>query len=200
MMANYFRDTSQLFDMEPNELEKFDYVLRRHLPFNDARYFGDWRKAFVEGLRSTSGKENGYVAAVFHNVLATYYLNRSTKPSAYQANKLAERQLYLDTNILYALKVAASNYHEVVKYFIDRLSGLNIPIYVFPFTLAEYEKSLALTEQEVRWERRETLTKGYRPALDALSCSRFSGAIHFPERCASATKARALSYSRFWFK
>jgi hypothetical protein len=51
-----------------------------------------------------------------------------------------------------------------------------------------------------RKERQETVTKGYRPALDAFSCSRFSGAIHFPERCASATKACAFSYSRVWFK
>jgi DNA-binding PadR family transcriptional regulator len=33
MMANYFRETSQLFVSEPNELERFDYILRKHLPF-----------------------------------------------------------------------------------------------------------------------------------------------------------------------
>jgi hypothetical protein len=48
-------------------------------------------------------------------------------------------------------------------------------------------------------DRREHLvthSKGHRLAFDAFSCSRYSGAIHFPERCASATTSRALSYSR----
>src|SRR5437016_951917 len=112
-----------------------------------ADYFGDWKKAFIEGLRSASAGQNAYVAAVFHNVLATYYLNRSAKPSAYQLEKLADRTIFIDTNVLYALKVvAASNYHEVVKYFVDRLSGLKVVTHVFPFTVGEYEKSLALTE------------------------------------------------------
>ena len=121
MMANYFRDTAQLFNTEPKELEKFDYVIRKHLPFADGRYLEEWKTAFIEGLRSAASGRNGYVAAVFHNVLATYYLNRSTKHSAYQVDKLAERQLYIDTNVLYALKVPASNFHEAVKYFVDRL-------------------------------------------------------------------------------
>jgi hypothetical protein len=148
MMANYFRETSQLFNAESNTLERFDYILRRNLPFTDGRYFGEWKNAFIEGLQAASGANNGYVAAVFHNVLATYYLNRSVKPSAYQVTKLRQRVLYVDTNVMYALRVPASSYHEAVKYFVDRLAQLDLALHVFPFTIEEYEKSLALTEQE----------------------------------------------------
>lgn len=150
MMANYFRETSQLFGNEPAELDRFDYILRKHLPFSDARYFAEWKTAFIEGLKSASRAQNAYVAAVFHNVLATYYLNRSSKPSAYQIDKLTQRQLYIDTNVLYALKVGASTQHEAVRYFFDRLSGLQMTMRVFPFTVEEYENSLALTEKEVK--------------------------------------------------
>lgn len=83
MMANYFRDTSQFFDADPAALERFDYILRRNLPFTSGRYFDDWKNAFIKGLQAASAADNVYVASVFHNVLATYYLNRSAKPSAY---------------------------------------------------------------------------------------------------------------------
>jgi hypothetical protein len=61
---------------------------------------------------------------------------------------LKQRELYVDTNVLYSLRVPASNYHESVNYFVDRLRELGVTIRVFPFTIEEYEKSLALTEQE----------------------------------------------------
>ncbi|HEY2466761.1 MAG TPA: hypothetical protein VGI45_02815 [Terracidiphilus sp.] len=150
MMANYFRGSSQLFNSETNYLDRFDYILRKHLPFTDGRHFAEWRTAFIEGLKAASGAINGYVAAVFHNVLATYYLNRSTKPSAYQLNKLSERHLYIDTNVLYAMKVGASTYHEAAKYFLDRLAALQITVHMFPFTVEEYEQSLERTEREVK--------------------------------------------------
>jgi hypothetical protein len=150
MMANYFRETSQLFGAEAGGLERFDYILKKHLPFNDVKYFGEWRAAFIEGLKAASGGRNGYVASIFHNVLATYYLNRSAKPTAYQIDKLKERRLYIDTNVLYALKVAASFEHEAVRYFLDRLAALEVVTRVFPFTVEEYERSLAMTAKEVK--------------------------------------------------
>ncbi|MGO9863745.1 MAG: hypothetical protein ACLPLR_09065 [Terriglobales bacterium] len=196
MMANYFRETSQLFDAEANELERFDYILRKHLPFTDGRYFREWRSAFVEGLRAASGGQNAYVAAVFHNVLATYYLNRSTKASAYQLDKLAERRLYIDTNVLYALKVPASNYHEAVKYFIDRLAGLQIAMRVFPFTLEEYENSLLRTELEVRKNEVSAFILRWNPWLYQefmLNKPRYLGKIEVCRRLFSVAKDKAIT-------
>lgn len=196
MMANYFRETSQLFNTEERELERFDYILRRHLPFTDGRYFREWRAAFVEGLKAASSSHNEYVAAVFHNVLATYYLNRSTKASAYQIDKLAERHLYLDTNVLYALKVPASNYHEVVKYFVDRLAGLQIVMRVFPFTVEEYENSLQRTEQEVKKNEVSTFILKWNPWLYQefmLNKARYLGQIDVCRQLFSVTKGKPIT-------
>ena len=41
MMANYFRGSSQLFNSETSYLDRFDYILRKHLPFTDGRYFAE---------------------------------------------------------------------------------------------------------------------------------------------------------------
>lgn len=46
------------------------------------------------------------------------------------------------------------------------------------------------------WRRQMKRVRSYRLVLIAFSCSRYSGAIHFPERCARVATSRALSYSR----
>jgi len=197
MMANYFRETSQVF-AAATELDRFDYILKRHLPFNDGKYFGEWKTAFVEGLKTASGGQNGngYVAAVFHNVLATYYLNRSTKPSADQVDKLAARQIYVDTNVLYAMKVEASTQHQAVRYFLDRLAGLQVVIRVFPFTVEEYENSLALTEQEVKKNEVSTFLLKWNPWLYQefmLNKGRYLGQIEVCRQRHSVSKGKQVN-------
>src|SRR5262249_5253372 len=76
LMANYFRETTQLFNSGPEGFARFDYVLRRHVGRRHELYFAAWRRGFISGLRTTAETQNPYIASVFHNVLATYYLNR----------------------------------------------------------------------------------------------------------------------------
>ena len=150
LMANYFRETFHLMQHQSRLLKKFDYILFRALPLTDQRYFDIWRSAFIEGLMKSCSENNGYIAAAFHNVLATYYLNRSLSSAVYSAEKLKARQLYIDTNVLYAMLVRASEQYQAVHYFVDRLGALGLKLRVFPFTVAEYETSIMLVETEVR--------------------------------------------------
>ena len=131
-------------------LTKFDYILFRALPLDDHRHFDTWRSAFIEGLMKSCSENNGYVAAVFHNVLATYYLNRSLSSAVYSADKLKVRQLFIDTNVLYAMLVRASEQYQAVHYFVDRLRTLGLKLRVFPFTVSEYETSIMQVEREMR--------------------------------------------------
>ncbi len=141
-MANYFRETFHLFEGGGDIFAHLDYILRRQLSELQLRYFDDWREGFLRGLKAVTEQRNSYIAAVFHNVLATYYLNRVSVASHYQIERLAERTIILDTNVLYALLVPASNFHELVSYLVGRLAALGASIRVFPFTVEEYESSL----------------------------------------------------------
>jgi hypothetical protein len=142
IMANYFRTTLELFDSPPGQLERFDYVIRRQLDTERLAYFHDWRRGFLAGLQKSAKVDNPFIASVFHNVLATYYLNRSTAASAYQTEKLQQRQVFLDTNVFYSLMVEASNFHESTAYFIERLAKLGVMAKLLPISLNEYEESL----------------------------------------------------------
>jgi hypothetical protein len=148
MMANYFRETFHLFESGRSLFARFDYILKRRLDAARLRYFDDWRDGFLRGLKTVAEQGNSYVAAIFHNVLATYYLNRASTPSHYQIDKLAARTIILDTNVLYSLVVPASPYHELVLYFVDRLRSLGATVLVYPFTIEEYETSLKTVERD----------------------------------------------------
>ena len=106
-----------------------------------------WRQAFLLGLQKAAKQNNKYIAATFHNVLATYYLNRESSASPYQTKRLENRTVYLDTNVLYALRVAASSYHEIIADLVKRLRQLGVSLKVFQFKKDEYEASLALVVQ-----------------------------------------------------
>lgn len=80
-------------------------------------------------------------------LLATYYLNRSGQASPYQVERLRQRQIYLDTNVLYSLCVEASQFHEVTAYFVERLAKLDIRLRVLPISVWEYEESLQFVER-----------------------------------------------------
>ena len=165
MMANYFRETFHVFEAGPEAFRRFDYILRRHVGTVRPKYLEDWRDGFLWGLKRSSEKDNLYIASVFHNVLATYYLNRSLRASAYQVDRLKKRHIYIDTNVLYAFRVPASNYHELVCYFMDRLKNLGVPVKVFPFTLEEYEHSLELVEKEFHRGRPSAYLVNWNPWL-----------------------------------
>jgi predicted nucleic acid-binding protein len=146
MMANYFRSTLHLFNTGPDQFSKYDHIIRRHLPEKWVPYFEDWRNAFIEGLRLCCEGNSIYIAGVFHNVLAAYYLNRTAMASPYQTDLLRKRRIYLDTNVLYSLMTRASQYNELVHYIFDRMHNIGVPVYVLPLTLQEYEDSLLFVQ------------------------------------------------------
>lgn len=145
-MANYFRETLHLFDSASEQFARFDYVIRRRLDARRCTYFTSWRNGFIEGLRQAAELDNIYIAAVFHNVLATYYLNRSGRTSPYQLQRLKKRKVYLDTNVFYSLMVAASPYHDATTHFVERLAGMGVRSRLLPVSLHEYEVALEFVE------------------------------------------------------
>lgn len=58
--------------------------------------------------------------------------------------------LYVDTNILYSSCFKSSNFHEKVLYFSEHLKQLDINMRVYPFTIEEYESSLAKDVHEYK--------------------------------------------------
>lgn len=147
LLANYFRRGYEIFENTTGAFERFDYLIKQYLPEGERKFIEPWRRGFVLGLKKASENANLYIASVFHNVLATYYLNRRTSTSPYQEKRLRERTVYIDTNVLYALRVPASNYHEFVKQLVANLTRLGVRVKVFPFTIDEYEASLCQVER-----------------------------------------------------
>jgi len=150
LMANYIRRTDRIFDTATQTLRKYDYVVNRKLRGLSDTASEAWRTAFVRGLKRAAETRNTYVAAIFHNVLATYYLNRSRTAARYQRERLKGRTVYVDTNVLYAARVRASNYHEVSRYLLDHLRELGFEIRVYPFSIREYESSLRAVDRGFR--------------------------------------------------
>jgi hypothetical protein len=149
LMANYLRRTDQVFDSSATPLKKFEYILNRRLGGLSAAAMETWRNGFIRGLKKAAEASNVYVASLFHNVLATYYLNRSQSGIQYQRNKLRGRTLYIDTNVLYAARVQASSYCELVRYLIQQLRGLDFDLRIFPFSVQEFEHSLATVQNAI---------------------------------------------------
>lgn len=149
MMANYFRATERLFESGLELFARYDYILRRRLDPARLRYFEDWRRGFILGLQQAAEANNIYIAAVFHNVLAMYYVNRTPRTAAWQIERLRDRRIFLDTNVLYSRLVPAGQYHQIVAYFMNRLSKLGVGMFVLPITLEEYEDALMFVERNV---------------------------------------------------
>ena len=147
IVANYFRGTARLFDSASDTLRRFDYIIRDHLTGLAEKYQEPWRKGFLAGLRRAAEDNSTYIAAVFHSSLAAYYLNRSSQTSPFQLERLKRRTIYVDTNVLYAARVEASSYHDLVTYVIEQLSKLGVAIEVFPFSVAEYERAIASVDR-----------------------------------------------------
>jgi hypothetical protein len=146
MMANYFQNSGTLFESGPDTFLRYDYILNRRL--GEMKFFDEWRTGFLNGLKIASQQNNLFIACVFHNVLGTYYLNRSTQSAQYQIDKLKERQIFIDTNVLYSLLVPASSYYELINQFVMQLRKIGVAVSVFPNTLNEYEHSLSIVVRE----------------------------------------------------
>jgi hypothetical protein len=146
MIANYFRHTFHLYDVDGNTFKRFDYILDRYLEDFDEGLASRWKTGFVHGLKKISDQDSLFISTIFHNILAGYYLNKSFQTSPYQLEKLLKRQIFVDTNILYALRCEVSGYHERVRYFTERLRKIYVPLKIYPFTVSEFEKSLEKVE------------------------------------------------------
>jgi hypothetical protein len=142
LMANYLRRTDQVFESSTQTLRKFDHIINRRLKGLSEGATDIWRTSFIRGLKRAAELKNAYVATIFHNVLATYYLNRSQRTARYQRDRLKGRTLYVDTNVLYAARVGASSHHEISMYLLAQLGDLGFGLRVFPFSIREYEDSL----------------------------------------------------------
>lgn len=165
LMANYFRSTHHVFASDSATFRRFDFLIQGHVPWLAGEHFQAWRTAFLRGLMLAADRGNVYIASVFHNILAVYYLNRSAAVTAYQEALLRKRTIILDTNVLYALQIPASRYHQLIDYFVGRLAKLGTLPQVFEFSLEEYEASLSLVERAYCKGRPEAWLIRRNPAL-----------------------------------
>jgi hypothetical protein len=141
MMANYFRSTASLFE-RLYESSEFDYILKQAYKTEKIEQFVFFKRAFLEALKSLATSNNKYVASIFHNVLMLYYLNRNTRLAQGELRALREKQIYIDTNTLYAYRCEASVFHEIIAFALDRLKKLGASICLFDKSLEEYNSSL----------------------------------------------------------
>lgn len=146
MIANYFRHTLHLHDSDGSTYKRYDYILDRHLENLKEPLATQWKNGFVLGLKKISDRNSLLISAIFHNILAGYYLNRSFHASPYQLEKIRKRRIFVDTNILYALRCEVSSFHERVRYFADRLNMIGVSLKIYPFSIAEFEASLEKVE------------------------------------------------------
>ena len=150
LMANYLRRTDQIFESSAQTLRKFDHIVNRRLKGLSEGASETWRASFIRGLKRAAESKNAYVATVFHNVLATYYLNRSPRTARHQLERLKGRTLYVDTNVLYAARVGASSYNEITTYLLTQLKHLGFDLRIFPFSIREFEDSLRNVDRAFR--------------------------------------------------
>jgi hypothetical protein len=147
MMANYFRSTNTLFH-RLSESSEFDYIIMKYFSSvlkdhaSSKERFIMIRSLFIETLASLAQENNKYFAAIFHNVLTLYYLNRNFKYAHGQLSKLKEKEIFLDTNTLYAFVCQASDYYSLLHYSLDKLNTMGATLKAFDKSLDEYNESL----------------------------------------------------------
>lgn len=147
LMANYFQSTSTLFEKLSTAVE-YDYVLRaqvRELLGNSTELFNKFKSEFLKSLSVAASSDNRYIAAIFHNVLMLYYLNRNPNYLQNQIARLKSKRVFLDTNVLYALKCAASQFHIAIRYTLSKLHKLGVELCIFDQSVLEYNESLLST-------------------------------------------------------
>jgi hypothetical protein len=150
ILANYFRDTSHFYESDSDTFERYDWIIERHFSGIDDKIVSKWKDAFIRGLKKVTQRENIFISAIFYNILAGYYLNRTFQTSPYQLENLQKRKIFLDTNVLYSLRCKSSSYHERVNYFADRLKKIGVTLRIYPFSIDEFEASLDRAEKEYK--------------------------------------------------
>lgn len=147
MMANYFRSTTTLFQ-RLSESSEFDYIISKHFSTilkdgpDRKEHFILIRSLFIESLAGLAHENNKYFASIFHNVLTLYYLNRNYKYAHGQLSRLKEKEIFLDTNTLYAFVCEASDYYSLLHYSLDKLNSMGARLSIFDKSLEEYHESL----------------------------------------------------------
>ena len=72
-----------------------------------------------------------------------YYLNRNERYIHEQIATIRTKQIYLDTNTLYAYMCRASEHHSLVAYVVHKLNGMGVMPIVFDQSVREYNDALA---------------------------------------------------------
>lgn len=143
MMANYFRSTQTLF-RRLTVVREYDYVFRKHMPFtaSSEETLALVREAFLDVVGKLAEEKNEYIAAIFHNVLMLYYLNRNMKVAHREISSLRRKRVFLDTNAFYAYHVKASHFGEMLRFTVNKLRQLGVKICFFDKNIIEYNHSL----------------------------------------------------------
>lgn len=143
MMANYFRSTNSLFQ-RLSETSEFDFVLKRHFAAlsDKPEEMALLKRLLLDALIKLVGKNNAYIAAIFHNVLMLYYLNRTTSTSQGSLPNLKEKRIFLDTSAFYAFRCDSMLFHDILKFSLIRMSKAGANIFLFDKSLNEYNQSL----------------------------------------------------------
>lgn len=144
-MASYLVATQHVFDSD-SSFSDFDYILVQRIGKKLAHSneeFLFFKRAFLDSIREALTSSNAYVASVFHNVLMLYYLNRNERYIHDQIATIRKKQIYLDTNTLYAYMCRASEHHSLVDYALQKLGAMGVKPIVFDQSVREYNNSLA---------------------------------------------------------
>ncbi|MFZ5866426.1 MAG: hypothetical protein ACOYXY_11150 [Thermodesulfobacteriota bacterium] len=154
MMANYFRSAGTLFE-KTSAFNEYDYILKKHLRelSTSTDEFILFKRAFLTALKDLAQQKDKYIAAIFHNVLLLYYLNRNSRLSRGQLSAMRDKQVYLDANAFYALVCNGSSFHSIITFTIERLKKLGSKICLFDRSLHEYLDSLDYTLRKYQKSR-----------------------------------------------
>jgi hypothetical protein len=146
-MANYFRSTKTLFEKLDNSSE-FDYILKKYfyeIIENDPEKFLLVKTTFLRSLKELATSHNIYVASIFHNVLMLYYLNRNSRFAYAQLKKIESKEIFLDTNTFYAYRCNSSDYFEMLRFILDKMTTMKAKVIIFDKSLQEFNDSIEYT-------------------------------------------------------
>jgi len=152
MMANYFRSTRVLFE-RLSTYKELDYIILKYFKRvapDRPEEFIIFKRAFLEAVKTLAESNNVYIASIFHNVLLLYYLNRNSQLSRGQLAAIKEKEIYLDTNTLYAHVCKASNFNTALAFVLSKLHKLGAKVFLFDRSLIEYLGSLESTLHKYR--------------------------------------------------
>ena len=145
-MADYLVATHHVFESD-SRFSDFDYILFQLIGKTIARSneeFLFFKRAFLDSIREALTAANVYVAAVFHNVLMLYYLNRNERYIHEQIATIRTKRIYLDTNTLYAYMCRASEHHGLVDYALRKLKVMGVKPIVFDRSVQDITTRLHL--------------------------------------------------------